>query len=129
MKVFVAASIALFGTVTVSSAAEPSNSSGGFGYVAVGSGQCQVLVDAKSAKPIFQTSKTGPAKVVMIGSKADCPADFNDYKVNRFASGFVDSYVYHGVLDNGRKVFIVRKFGSDFTFRYGPEPKKPAAQK
>lgn len=124
MKVIIAASVVFFGTIGALSAAEPTNSSGGFGYVPVGNGQCQVLVDAKSAKPIFETSKRAPSKIVLIGSKADCPAEYNGYKVSRMASGFVDSYVYHGVQDNGRKVFVVRKFGSNFTFKYGPKPQK-----
>jgi len=124
MKVLVIANVLFLSATSGLFAAESSNSSGGFGYVPVGNGQCQILADAKYEKPVFEASKRAPSKVVMIGSKTDCPTDYKGYKVNRLASGQVDGFVYNGVQDSGRKVYILRKFGSDFTFRYGPAPKK-----
>lgn len=124
MKVLMIANMLFLSATSSLFAAETSHSSGGFGYVPIGNGQCQVLADAKYEKPVLETSKRAPSKVVMIGSKTDCPGDYNGYKVNRMASGFVDGFIYHGVQESGRKVFIYRNFGPQFTFRYGPNPKK-----
>ena len=124
MKIFVVANILFLCAVNVLSAAEISNSSGGFGYVPIGDGRCQVLVDATTMKPVFETSKRAASKIVMIGSKADCPSDYSGFKVNRMASGSVSGFIYTGTQDNGRKVYIYRRMGSAFTFRYGPNPKK-----
>lgn len=123
MKVIILANVLLLSAINVLYAAETTNSSGGFGYVPIGNGQCQVLVDAKTVKPVFETSKRAASKIVMIGAKTDCPSDYNGYKVNRMASGVVNGFIYTGSQDNGRKVYIYRKMGSDFTFRYGPNPK------
>ncbi|WP_370677724.1 hypothetical protein [Pleomorphomonas sp. PLEO] len=124
MKVLIVANILFLSTTGALFAAGTSNSSGGFGYVPIGTGQCQVLADAKYEKPVFETSKRAPPKVVMIGTKTDCPGEYQGFKVNRLASGSVDGFIFKGLQDSGRKVFIYRKFGSSFTFGYGPAPKK-----
>lgn len=124
MKILIAANILFLSAMGAASATEAANSNGGFGYVSVGTGQCQVLADAKYEKPVFETSKRAPDKVVLVGPKADCPSEYNGYKVNRLASGAVNGFIYNGIQDNGRKVYIYRKSGSNFTFRYGPAPKK-----
>lgn len=124
MKSLILANVLFLGSASALFAAESANSSGGFGYVPIGNGQCQILVDAKYEQPIFETSKRAPPKVVMIGSKSDCPGNYKDYKVNRLASGQVDGFIFRGLQDSGRKVFIYRKIGSSFTFGYGPAPKK-----
>lgn len=124
MKVLIAANIFFFSITAVFSAAQAANSSGGFGYVPTGNGQCQILVDARTVKPVLEASKRAPSKIVMIGTKTDCPSDYKGTKVNRLASGLVDGFIYNGVQDSGRKVYIYRKMGSNFAFRYGPNPKK-----
>ncbi|MBS1166632.1 MAG: hypothetical protein H6R00_2657 [Proteobacteria bacterium] len=124
MKVLIIANILFLSATSGVFAAESANSSGGFGYVPVGSGQCQILSDAKYEQPVFQTRKRAPPKVVMIGPKTDCPSDYKGYKVSRLASGQVDGFIFKGLPDSGRKVLIYRKFGSSFTFGYGPVPKK-----
>lgn len=124
MKVPMIANILFLSATSGLFAAESANSSGGFAYVSVGNGQCQILADAKYGQPVFETSKRAPPKVVMIGPKTDCPSDYKEYKVNRLASGQVDGFVYKGLQDSGRKVSIYRKFGSSFNFGYGPAPKK-----
>lgn len=124
MKYIIAANILFFSAIAALSTAQAASSSGGFGYVPIGNGQCQVLVDASNVQPIFETSKRAAAKIVMIGAKADCPTQYNGYKVNRIATGFVDGFIYNGAQDSGRKVYIYRKMGSAFTFKYGPAVKK-----
>lgn len=120
MKVLIIAGILSISTVGTLSAAE----SGGFGYVSVGSGQCQVLVDARSGTPVLETSKRAPSKVILIGAKGECPGEYNGYKVNRMASGFVSGFIFNAAQDSGRKVYIFRKMGSNFMFRYASVPKK-----
>lgn len=96
---------------------------GGFAYAPVGNGQCRVLLDAKSGQPVLQTSKSAPSKVVLVGSGKECPKTYSDYAATRIASGAVSQYVFNGQTDNGRRLFIVRKTGSTFAFRYGPNPR------
>lgn len=114
---------ALFSMAAVSSvyAAEMTDLGGGFAYAPTGNGQCQVLMDAKYGQPILRTSRRDPSRVVIVGSKKECPKEYNGYKVSRLASGQTNGFIFTGVADNGRRLHIYRKIGSNFTFKLGPK--------
>lgn len=114
-------SIAAMGTV---SAAGLTDMGGGFAYSPIGDGRCQVLTDVKSGQPILQTSKRSPSKVVLIGTGKDCPKEYAGYEVIRIISGRIDGFIYTGVFSNHRRLYIYRKFGSNFSFRYETPAKK-----
>lgn len=124
MKAILVAALFSLGATGTLSAAGPTDQGGGFAYTPVGNGQCQVLFDAKYGQPVFQTSRTAPSKVVVIGVNKECPKEYNGYKVTRLAAGQTNGFIYTGVSDNGRRIHIYRKAGSNFTFRYGPTPQK-----
>lgn len=124
MKTFIACVFFLLGVNGALSAAVLNDLGGGFAYVPTGNGRCQVLFDAKYAQPVFQLSKRAPSKVVLIGPKKDCPAEYDGYKVIRYFTGQVNGYIYTATSDYGSRLYIYRKMGSSFTFRPGTKPKK-----
>jgi hypothetical protein len=124
MKTIAIAALFSLAATGALSAAEMADLGGGFAYAPVGSGQCHVLIDTKSSQPIFQTSKRDPSRVVLIGSGKECPKEYNGYKITRLASGQSSGFIYTGLTDEGRRLHVYRKIGSNFTFTYGPKPKK-----
>ncbi len=124
MKAFIVATLFSLAATGTLSAAGTTDLGGGFAYSAIGNGQCQVLLDAKSGQPVFQTSRRAPSKVVLIGTKKECPREYSGYRVTRLMAGQTNSFIYTGVTDEGRRLYIYRKIGSNFTFRSGPTPQK-----
>lgn len=122
MKTIIVAALFSLGVTGTGSAAEMTDLGGGFAYAPVGSGQCQVLFDAKYGQPVFQTSKRGPSRVVMVGTKKECPQEYEGYKRTRLAAGQANGFIYTGISDNGRRLHVYRKIGSYFTFKSGPKP-------
>ncbi|PKR89654.1 hypothetical protein CXZ10_09850 [Pleomorphomonas diazotrophica] len=122
MKAIIVAALFSLGVTGTVSAAGMTDLGGGFAYAPVGSGQCQVLFDAKYGQPIFRTSKREPSRVVVVGTKKECPKEYNGYKITRLAAGQANGFIYTGVTDAGRRLHVYRKIGSNFTFKVGPKP-------
>lgn len=125
MKAILVAALFSLGATGTLSAAALIDVGGGFAYAPVGNGQCQILLDAKNGQPIVEVRKNEPSnKVIVIGTSKECPKGYDNYRINRLVSGQESGFIYTGFYDNGRRLYIYRKSGSNFTFRYGPNPKK-----
>lgn len=124
MKAVIIAALVSLGTVNTLSAEVMTDLGGGFSYVATGNGQCQVLFDSKYGNPVLRTSKRGPTKIILVGTRKDCPKEYNGYSTTRLSSGQANGFIYNGVTAWGQRLHIYRKIGSNFTFTLGPSPKK-----
>lgn len=122
MKAILVAALFSLSAAGTLSAAGLTDLGGGFAYTPVGSGQCQILFDAKYGQPVFETSRRSPPKVIVIGTSKACPSEYEGYQVTRLAHGQTDGFIYTGFSNGGRRLSIYRKIGSNFTFRYGPRP-------